>query len=59
VAFRLRLTGMRRPFAECTDELPEMQAIKDVPERKEFDFPRGWSLKAAGEKLLRDGDLEL
>jgi len=47
------------PFAECTDELPEMQAIKDVPERKEFDFPRGWSLKAAGEKLLRDGDLEL
>jgi site-specific DNA-methyltransferase (adenine-specific) len=39
-------------------KIPKLQirTIKELLERKEFDFPKGYSLKSAGRKLIRDGE---
>ena len=39
-------------------KIPKLQirTIKELLEGKEFDFPKGYSLKSAGRKLIRDGE---
>jgi site-specific DNA-methyltransferase (adenine-specific) len=40
-------------------KIPKLQirTIKELLENKEFDFPRGWSLRSGGgKKLVRDGE---
>ncbi len=34
----------------------QIRTIKELLEGKEFDFPRGWSLRSGGKKLVRDGE---
>ena len=39
-------------------KIPKLQirTIKELLEGREFDYPRGWSLKSAGKKLVREGE---
>jgi len=39
-------------------KIPKLQirTIKELLDGKEFDYPRGWSLKSTGKKLVREGE---